>query len=220
MYLIVKKETNKQTKNNVKSMIEKRFLDSKIEVKDRTITGYGIVFNSESRLLYNQKDGKYFKEIVLPSSINEQLLRKFDILCLFNHNNNDILGRSKFGTGTLMLDVDKKGVKYTFVSPNTTIGNNLLESVKRGDITGSSFSFQIDECDYEKKNNEYYRYIKSFKLIYDISPVITPAYEQTSVDVRSIEHNINKIESYSPEKLNKYYKKYIDMLDELKNKKF
>ena len=73
------------------------------------------------------------------------MIEKSDILCLLNHNEDKgVLARSKFGVGSLSLSVDSTGLKYRFDAPNTAVGNELLEGLRRGDISTSSFAFTID----------------------------------------------------------------------------
>ena len=110
----------KETRN---CKIEKRNEDSRI------VEGYAIVFNSESRDLGG------FTEVIEPTAL-EGVLQQSDILCLLNHNEDrGILARSKYGAGSLKLEVDSTGLKYSFEAPCTNLGDELLEGLKRGDIT-------------------------------------------------------------------------------------
>ena len=120
----------KETRN---CKIEKRNEDSRI------VEGYAIVFNSESRDLGG------FTEVIEPTAL-EGVLQQSDILCLLNHNEDrGILARSKYGAGSLKLEVDSTGLKYSFEAPCTNLGDELLEGLKRGDITTSSFAFTIGQ---------------------------------------------------------------------------
>ena len=94
----------KETRN---CKIEKRNEDSRI------VEGYAIVFNSESRDLGG------FTEVIEPTAL-EGVLQQSDILCLLNHNEDrGILARSKYGAGSLKLEVDSTGLKYSFEAPCT-----------------------------------------------------------------------------------------------------
>ena len=137
----------------------------------RIVEGYAIVFNSESR-----------------------------DLCLLNHNEDrGILARSKYGAGSLKLEVDSTGLKYSFEAPCTNLGDELLEGLKRGDITTSSFAFTIDSDTWTKRENgSYIRTINKFKELFDVSPVYKEAYPDTSVALR-------KLESFDKEDLTDYY---------------
>ena len=147
----------------------------------RQIEGYGIVFNKESRDLGG------FKEIILPSAI-EGVIEKSDILALMNHDiSRGILARSSKGIGTLKLGVDSKGVRYAFKSPNTALGNELIEGILRKDIRGSSFAFSVspDGEKWERRNDgSVIRTISKFKELFDMSPCYREAYQDTNVALR------------------------------------
>ena len=100
--------------------------------ESRMVEGYAIVFNSES------KDLGGFVETIEPRAL-EGVLEQSDILCLLNHNEDKgVLARSNKGNGSLTLEIDDKGLRYSFEAPNTSLGDELLEGLKRGDISTSS----------------------------------------------------------------------------------
>lgn len=149
----------------------------------RLIEGYGIIFNSLSRDLGG------FKEVILPEAV-EGVLSNSDVLSLLDHNKGrGVLARSVNGSGSLKLTIDSKGVKYSFQAPKFDLGNEVLEGVKRGDIRGSSFAFKVsDGQKWEKRSDgNYVRTITKFDTIFDISPVYTGAYQDTTVAVRSLD---------------------------------
>lgn len=159
----------------------------------RKVEGYALVFNKESRDLGG------FTEVIEPEAING-ILEISDILCLLNHNEDrGVLARSKFGNGSLTLEVDQTGLKYSFEAPNTDLGNEVLEGLKRGDISTSSFAFTIDSDKWEKRSNgTYLRKITKFKELFDVSPVYKEAYPDTTVALR-------KMNDLSTENLTGYY---------------
>ena len=151
----------------------------------RHVAGYGIVFNSKSELLAGN-----FREIILPEAI-EGVLPKSDVLALLNHDESrGVLARSDRGRGSLGLTPERKGLKYEFESPNTSLGDELIEGLKRGDIKSSSFAFTIaqggDKWD-KQADGTYIRTIKQIDRIWDVSPCFRPAYSDTSVALRSLE---------------------------------
>ena len=155
-----------------------------LENDSRTVEGYAIVFNSES----NDLGG--FKEIIDTRAL-DGVIDKSDILCLLNHNEDKgVLARSKYGEGSLNLQIDERGLKYMFEAPNTALGDELLEGLKRGDITTSSFAFTVGKDNWEKREDgSYLRTIVSSQELYDVSPVYRAAYEATSVkaDTRGLD---------------------------------
>lgn len=160
----------------------------------RTVEGYALVFNKESRDLGG------FTEVIEPEAI-EGILDKSDILCLLNHNEErGVLARSKFGNGSLQLEVDSTGLKYRFEAPATALGDELLEGLKRGDISTSSFAFTIENDKWEKRSNgTYLRKITKFKELFDVSPVYKEAYPDTSVALR-------KMQDLDKDNLEEYFK--------------
>lgn len=152
--------------------------------ESRKVEGYAVVFQSES----NDLGG--FKEVI-DSRALDGIIEKSDVLCLLNHNEDKgVLARSNKGTGSLTLEVDEKGLKYSFEAPNTALGDEVLEGIRRGDISASSFAFTVESDSWEKRENgSYLRTIRSISQLFDVSPVYSPAYSATSVkaDTRGLD---------------------------------
>lgn len=168
---------------------ERRALREPIEFREAdgggaTISGYAAVFNKET-VIGGSMWG--FREQIAPHAFDDAITRD-DVRALFNHDPNMLLGRSV--NGTLRLSVDKKGLKYEVDLPDTTVARDVRELIKRGDVSGSSFAFHVDEDGSEWDDSE----MKKGKLplrtitkaeLFDVSPVTYPAYPQTSVSARS-----------------------------------
>ena len=175
----------KEPKSNV---IEKRaFAAGVVEVRaadegkeSRSIEGYAALYSEPTEIWPD------FWEQIEPGAFDEADLT--DVRCLFNHGASAIVGRSK--SGTLTLTLDDKGLKYRCDVANTTAGNDLLESVRRGDIDQSSFAFRVREAEWVENYNDqegvWLRKITKIEIVRDVSPVTYPAYEGTSVDARSL----------------------------------
>lgn len=155
----------------------------------RTISGYAIVFGVESRVLWDWEGD--FVEIIERGAIDEELLNSSDVTALFNHDRNQLLARSANGAGTLKLSLDDHGLRFEFEAPHTTLGNDILELVRRGDLKGCSFAFTAaaEDVEYSKEHDKRLRTVKRINALYDVSVVVNPAYTQTSVDARSFESN-------------------------------
>lgn len=149
--------------------------------ESRTIEGYAALYNERSEKLWD------FYEEIAPGAFDSADLT--DVRALFNHDPNGILARTT--SGTLELEVTDKGLFYRFESPKTTAGNDLLESVRRGDISQSSFAFTLlpdgDEWRREKEDDMLVRTITRIDKVFDVSPVTYPAYSPTTVTARSFE---------------------------------
>lgn len=186
-------------------MKEIRACNKEIQKKDesRTVEGYAVVFNSPS------KDLGGFTEVIEPTAL-DGVLDRSDILCLLNHNEErGVLARSKYGTGSLELSVDDTGLKYRFEAPNTTLGDELLEGIKRGDISTSSFAFTIDKDSWTKnEDGTYLRTINNFKELFDVSPVYKEAYPDTSVALRKMD----ELKKDEEQELKDYFKNLREKL--------
>lgn len=174
---------------------EIRQLNEQIESTDRVVSGYAVVFDSPSKNIG-------WIETIQRGAITEETIANSDVLAKFDHDDSKVLACSKRGVGSLKLELDDNGLKYSFESPNTQAGNELLEYIKRGDITGSSFCFTVSRDEgaekWYKEDGMIYRTIMKIDKLYDISPVFLPAYEETSCSKRFAE-----IESTSKEIDNK-----------------
>lgn len=150
----------------------------------RTVEGYALLFNTDSTPMGWSGD---WVERIAPGALNG-VLEKSDVLCLLNHNENrGVLARWRKGEGSLTLAVDEKGLLYRFEAPATPLGDELLEGIRRGDISASSFAFTVEDEEWLKRDeNTYERVIKRFGQIFDVSPVYRPAYEDTTVAVRRL----------------------------------
>lgn len=141
--------------------------DSYIVADDsRTIEGYAVVFDS----LSNDLGG--FTEIISRNAL-DGVIENSDVFCYLNHDDKrGVLARSNKGKGSLLLEIDDKGLKYAFDAPKTALGDELLEGIRRGDISASSFAFTVGSDSWEKREDgSYLRIINSIKELFDVSPV-------------------------------------------------
>lgn len=178
------KETNHEIRFYDFSQAESReYAPHLTEKEGRTVTGYAIVFNQQSRVLYDRSQRKSFTEIIDPRAVTMAFLNEQDIKFNFNHDNDRLLGRSLYGSGSLSFEVDEYGVRYTVELPNTTVGNDVLELIRRGDVFGCSFAFTYakDGVRDEKKEGKNLRTVIKMASIHDFSIVVDPAYLGTYV---------------------------------------
>ena len=178
----------------------------------RTVEGYAVVFNSQSEDLG-------FYETINPAAITEEVLMRSDVFCLFNHDQDKVLARSKYGTGSLQLQLDEQGLKYTFQAPNTDIGNSLLEYLKRGDIDSSSFAFTVSTDEGSEvwttgTDGRQYREILKIDELHDVSPVWNPAYTSTSVSQRTLD-KLNQLREMQDEKEKEVQEETVEKTDEV-----
>ncbi len=135
------------------------------------LEGYASVFNSETDL-------GAFREVIKPGAFDGVMDN--DVRALINHDPNLVLGRTT--NGTLELSVDERGLKYKVKLGNQTYARDFYESVKRGDISQSSFAFTIEEQSWNEERTV--RSIDKVRTLLDVSPVTYPAYSAATVMAR------------------------------------
>jgi uncharacterized protein len=142
---------------------------------------------------YNKLSGNIggFRERIAPGAFTRTLASKPDVLCLLNHDQNKILGRTT--SGTLSLSDSPEGLRFVCkLDPNQQSHKDLYSSVKRGDLSECSFAFSTpdggDKWD-EAKDDKGQRFVRrtlTNVTLHDCSIVCTPAYPgSTSVGARS-----------------------------------
>lgn len=177
-----------------------------VDEDSRRVEGYALLFNTDSRPMW----GGDLIERIAPTAL-DGVLEKSDVLCLMNHDERrGVLARYRMGEGSLKLEIDEKGLRYSFDAPNSALGDELIESLKRGDISESSFAFTVEDDNWERKEDgSYIRTILKLERLYDVSPVYYPAYEDTNVALRSLtdkkEAEQRELEKRKAEEFNEYF---------------
>lgn len=177
--------------NNIERRYVAEVRKSEDDPESRRVTGYAAVFGSSSLPLMDWDHGEF--EEVIDRNAFDGVIEQSDVFAVLNHDNSrGILGRSVNGTGSLSLSVDDHGLRYEFDAPRTALGDELLEGLRRGDITASSFAFSVqDERWEEQEDKTYKRTILKIGRLYDVSPVYNPAYPDTSVAQRSLDETLH-----------------------------
>ena len=170
--------------NNQHKDAEKRTMGT-IEVRESdgdemTLEGYAAVFNSETDL-------GAFREVIRPGAFDDVMDN--DVRALINHDPNLILGRT--GNGTLELSTDERGLKYKVKLGDQQYARDFYESVKRGDISQSSFAFTIDKQSWNEERTV--RSVDKVRQLLDVSPVTYPAYAAATVQARDQQLEQNEV---------------------------
>lgn len=163
--------------------LERRMATEKVEVRSAdgqptTIVGYGAVYNRETVI------GGLFREVIMPGAFRK--VTGTDVFSLFNHDENIVLGRTT--SGTLAISEDATGLRYEVTPPASR--QDTIESIQRGDVTGSSFGFRVAEngdtwTRPTKAGELALRTISEFSALRDVGPVTFPAFEETTAEARS-----------------------------------
>jgi len=148
-----------------------------------TIVGHSPVWNQKS------EDLGGYREVIRPGACSKSV-REGDVRALVDHDTAKVIGRRRPGAvgSTLTLAPDEVGLRFEIRLPDTQTGRDLAESVRRGDITGSSFGFTTTRADVDWQNDENgqpLRIVRSMNLV-EVSIVTFPAYpDANDVNVRT-----------------------------------
>ncbi len=147
------------------------------------LTGRPIVFNSRTDL-------GWYDEIIEESALAETDLR--DVRFLVNHNTDMIpLARSRNNTenSTMQMLVVREGmdIRVDLDTENNAEAKSLYSAVSRGDISGMSFMFTVDEDSWDDLESDHpTRTIRKIGKVFEVSAVTFPAYEATSIQARGL----------------------------------
>ena len=167
-----------------KDLLKRSYLtEVRAEKSDKkyTIRGIPIVYGSKT-------DIGCFDEIIERGALNKTDLK--DVRFLVNHDLNKIpLARSRNNNenSTMRLKPTDKGleIEADLDCENNTEARALYSAVERGDISGMSFMFSIDDEEWENLDSEHpTRHIKSISQVVEVSAVTFPAYGTTEIYAR------------------------------------
>jgi HK97 family phage prohead protease len=89
------------------------------------------------------------------------------------------------------MSTDDVGLRVEIDPANTQAGRDVVESIRRGDIDGMSFGFQVIRDDWAERDGKALRTIHDLSLK-DVSTVSFPAYPATEVALRSLDRQLNR----------------------------
>lgn len=157
------------------------------EGQPTTIVGYAAVFNQVTDLF--DCGTECYREVIAPGAFTRAIAEKQDVACVIEHDWENVIARST--AGTLILEEDAVGLRVTVTPANTSRSKDLIEDIKAGNIRGMSFRFAVNGIG----GQEYREYSEGTKKIClrtvkdvnisDVSFVVFPAYEGTSIQLRS-----------------------------------
>ena len=180
--------------------MERRFHNQPVTLENRAdnkpaIRGYCAVFYREGdpKTEYCLWDDSYGRAVerIMPGAFDRALRQNQDVAGLFNHDPNMVLGRTS--AGTMNLTKDEIGLRYEIEPGDTSVSRDVQEHIRRGDVTGSSFSFTVPPGGdrWTRTQDEDGKYFEVREVLdvelYDVGPVTFPAYQGTSAAVRSAE---------------------------------
>lgn len=144
---------------------------SDLGTRGRTLHGFAAVYGVESHDLGG------FRERIAPGAFASVL--DADVRCLLNHDPNQVLGRSR--AGTLRLHDEERGLRFECDLPDSPLGQNVREAVRRGDLDGASFRFKVADEDWEGE----VRTVTKVAELHDVTVATYGAYPDASVELRT-----------------------------------
>lgn len=154
------------------------------EERGSILTGRPIVYDEWTDL-------GWYDEMIDNGALAETDLR--DVRFLVNHNTDMIpLARSRNNNANSTMQmsvVDGEGmdIRVNLDTENNSEAKALYSAVSRGDISGMSFMFRVDEDRWEDLEEEHpKRHILKISKVFEVSAVTFPAYEQTSIQARGL----------------------------------
>lgn len=172
----------------MKKALEKRSYSFEVRAgsteKGNVITGRPIVYNSRTDL-------GLFDEIIESGALTFADLT--DVRFLVNHDISKIpLARSRRNNGnsTMQLMIDELGMSIDVLldTENNSDARSLYSAVQRGDISGMSFMFSVDDEEWEDLESDHpTRHIRKIGSVVEVSAVTFPAYDSTEINARSKE---------------------------------
>ena len=143
-----------------------------------TFEGYAARFNSPSEPI-----GGKFTEYIAPGAFSRSIkTRGYDVKLLWNHDTSQVLGSTR--AGTLTLVEDSVGLRATATLPDTQMGRDAATLIKRGDVAGMSFGFQVPAGGDSWSADGMTRTLNNIKL-HEVSITPFPAYPATTASVRN-----------------------------------
>ena len=164
-----------------------------MEIKDRNIKGYPIVFNSMSEQMVTIHEDQVvnFKEHINAQALDHLNINDQDIIFNVEHNDTLMLARTK--SGTLRCSIDSVGLLIDADIPDTTLGKDTLTMLERGDLDQMSARWRVKtDRWYRDENFNLIREIMEFEYLKDVTLTGRPAYQSTLAieDKRTLEQFI------------------------------
>jgi HK97 family phage prohead protease len=151
-----------------------------VDTKDGSlkIGGYAATFNAEAT-------GLNFREVIAPGAFTRALASNDPVFLLVNHDMEGIPLAST-QSGTLQLRQDKTGLYMeATLDPANPKAQELSSALRRGDMDKMSFAFTVSPDGQTRDAG--LRTINDIERLYEVSVVTLPAYDSTSVGMRSAE---------------------------------
>lgn len=145
-----------------------------------------IPYNQETRLWW-------FREIIRPGFFARAIQEKHDVVAWYQHGEGGALPLGRTVAGTLTLEERIDGMLALATPPSRPWVEDLREAIERNEVNGASFAFEmiydekgraLGERWTEEPGEDPLRELTD-AIIWDVSPVVFPAYPGSEADVRT-----------------------------------
>jgi len=144
------------------------------------LDGYAAVFNEWTDII--DFEG-VFRERIAPGAFKRSLGMRMPVL-QFDHGQHPLIGSIPLGRITSITE-DGRGLRVRARLSDNWLVEPVRDAIRDGAISGMSFRFRVvDDAWTRTRDGMAERTIKEVEL-YEVGPVVFPAYDQTSVGVRS-----------------------------------
>jgi uncharacterized protein len=156
---------------------EKRSITTTYNSEGNRLWGYAAVWDSPTEI---RSATSSFTEVIRKGAFTRSLGTNKDIISTYNHDVNQLLGRTSNNTLTILED--DYGLRFEVLLPDSPTGNEVRALALRGDLSGASFTFVPFANGSRMKDGV--RELVDIEVL-ELGPVVMPAYEATSVGMRS-----------------------------------
>jgi HK97 family phage prohead protease len=149
----------------------------------RTMSGYAAVFGSPTRIFERNRE---FMESVARGAFSRTIAAKDRVVLMFDHGQHPLIGGMPLGKITDMRE-DDHGLWIEARLSDHFLADIVGTAIADEAITGMSFRFSVPDGGdvWDRTGDMPTRTINEVKL-YELGPVTMPAYDTTSVGVRSV----------------------------------
>ncbi len=150
-----------------------------------TFEGYAAVFNSTAHI--EERDGSEFDEVISPGAFRRTIGRGTPLF-MFNHGKHPLIGEMPLGRITEIRE-DARGLYVKGRLTDNWLIHPVRDAIANGAVSGMSVRMQVVKDQWSGQPTQQLRTIREAKL-YELGPVVAPAYDDTVAMVRSITRSL------------------------------
>lgn len=149
------------------------------------VEGYAAVWNEDSQLLFDCQRGA-FVERMMPNAFTTPFV---DVTATYNHDDDQLVARfrASASSNSLTLTADDTGLLYSFVPGESQAARDLVDRLSRNDVDGSSFVMRCLEDEWIPRDDGLLQRNVIKAELFDVGPVMNPAYVKTTAALRSFD---------------------------------